>query len=73
MSDVQEQYTPLETSILEAQEKLREKNRDNPLLRLVTVDDNGIYWSREFLALYKDILLCDCLTQYVADLQRAVE
>ena len=69
-----EKYQTLETlekTIVQAQNKLKKKNPNHPLLNLVNVDDMGIHWTAEFGGQYIGMTTYDGLTRYVKDLQQA--
>ena len=55
MSDAIKNFHVLEKRIIDAQEKLRNKNQKHPLLSLVEVDEIGIHWTAEFGGKYQNM------------------
>jgi hypothetical protein len=66
-------YQSLETNIVQAQTKLKEKNPNHFLLNLVNVDDEGIHWTAEFGDRYIGMTAYEGLSKYTKDLSQAKE
>jgi hypothetical protein len=69
--NISEKYQTLEKTIVQAQNKLKEKNPNHSLLKLVNIDDEGIHWTAEFGGRYIGMTAYKGLSKYAKDLSQA--
>ncbi len=64
-------YENLEKEIIKLQNRLRKRNGNHPLLKLVDVDEGVmISWNADFYARYKDMKVYTGFKNYVKDLKK---
>jgi len=72
-SNVIEEREILEKRLVESRDRLREKNPNDSLLALVSIDSTGIHWTSEFGGMYEGMSVLEGLRKYVTDMEEALD